>query len=330
MTTKEFNSSICSTNEKSRTQFDGNTGKTWLDEENVLTFKADISGATGTVEFEANADSPILPLCALEALFCLNNDLKKVTVKNASADLKGYFHEHETDLEIPRSSFFQLPLLWHFQNTLTVTPERWTTTKDVAHPVRPRVHADQVVYKRFIPSINKTLSFRVAHPDRDIDVFHDWQNQERVAKFWEMNKSKEELKEYLIKGLQDPHQFPVILELDEVPVGYFEMYWVKENRLGPYYDSEVYDRSFHVLIGNPAYLGFANTDAVLKAVTHYLFLDEPRTRKLMAEPRSDNTAMLKYVETFKAWKKLKEFDFPHKRAALLEVKREAFFLGDYL
>ena len=34
--------------------------------------------------------------------------------------------------------------------------------------------------------------------------------------------------------------------------------------------------------------------------------------------------------TLDAWKKIKEFDFPHKRAALVECSRERFFQGEYL
>lgn len=34
------------------------------------------------------------------------------------------------------------------------------------------------------------------------------------------------------KGLKDPHQIPMLVEMDGEPLGYYEMYWVPEDRLG--------------------------------------------------------------------------------------------------
>ncbi len=133
----------------------------------------------------------------------------------------------------------------------------------------------------------------------------------------------------MIKTKNDPHMIPTFVELDGVAVGYYEMYWTLEDRLGPYYPADAFDRGFHFLIGETSALGFQNTDAIVKSALHFLFLDDPRTRRVMAEPRHDNKKVLKYAES-SGWVKLKEFDFPHKRAALLECKRENFFNGERL
>jgi hypothetical protein len=121
-----------------------------------------------------------------------------------------------------------------------------------------------------------------------------------------------------------------MVTIDGDEVAYFEFYWVKEDRLGPYYDSEAFDRGFHFLVGNKKYLGNKTTDSLIKAVLHFFYIDDPRTRKVMAEPRHDNQKVLKYAEASIGWTKLKEFDFPHKRAALLENRREVFFGGNVL
>lgn len=223
---------------------------------------------------------------------------------------------------LSREEYAQQSSLWTRENLLTA--EHWIHTGEVFHPLRPRPRPG-VCYRRYIPETGRTLTFRLAEVDRDLAAFHQWHNQDRVADFWELKKSAPELREYLEKGLADPHQIPLIMEFDGEAAGYFEVYWVAEDRLGPYYESEAFDRGFHFLIGNEKFLGFENTDAALRSICHFIFLDDPRTRKIMAEPRSDNGKVLRYVETFKAWKKLKEFDFPHKRAALLECRREKFF-----
>ncbi len=279
-----------------------------------------------TITFANNLDFKT-QLLSLEEVFNSSLDLKEVNLENAHSLFLTDFGIEKT---LSRKVFYQIPALWTYKENNFCKLDHWVQTKEVTHPLRPQIHENQLLYKRYSKTLGKTLSFRVIDIEKDLDLFTEWHNKPRVNNFWELAKPKEELREYLIKGLQDPHQFPVIYEIDGVPVGYFEIYWVKEDRLGPYYESESYDRGFHLLVGNDDYLGFKNTDAMLKAMCHFLFLDDIRTRRIMAEPRHDNQAILKYIETFKAWRKVKEFDFPHKRAALLECSREKFFAGEYL
>ena len=227
---------------------------------------------------------------------------------------------------VTREEFFQTPNIWHTPKE--IKPELWNRTVERPHPIR-NDRKDGVFYKRFVPRINKTVSFRGIDPVSDLKTFHNWHNQPRVNFFWELAGSEEEIQKYMYKVVNDPHTVPTFVEFDGVPVGYFEMYWTMEDRLAPYYEADAFDRGLHFLIGEKSALGFENTDTIVKSALHYLFLDDPRTRRVMAEPRHDNKKVLRYAES-SGWKKLKEFDFPHKRAALLECKRENFFNGERL
>ncbi len=229
---------------------------------------------------------------------------------------------------VTREEFFQTPGLWNFPSHDAHAPERWNRAAPLPHPIRAD-RKDGPFYRRHVPSIGKTVSFRGIDPEKDLSTFHRWHNQPRVAFFWELAQSEAELKAYLEKTKADPHMIPTFVEFDGRPVGYFEMYWTLEDRLGPYYPADAYDRGFHFLIGEKDALGFSNTDAIVKSALHFLFLDDPRTRRVMAEPRHDNTKVLRYAES-SGWTKLKEFDFPHKRAALMECRRENFFNGERL
>ena len=272
---------------------------------------------------------------AVEYLLGHNIHLTTVKISNAikeySSDLllQKYFLVDGDLLSFTRGEFFQLGGSWYKERDQKLSPEKYTETNGRVHPVRVDVQSG-VLYSRYVPQIQKTLSFRMIDIQTDLDIFHEWHNQPRVANFWEMAQPKAELQAFIEKNLKDPHALPMIAECDGVPVGYFELYWTREDRLAPYYESESWDRGFHFLIGATEFLGFNNTDAMLRSLTHFLFLDDRRTRKIMAEPRSDNTKVLKYVETFTAWRKLYEFDFPHKRSALLECTRERMFGGVYL
>ncbi len=211
----------------------------------------------------------------------------------------------------------------------------YTLTNNIRHPIRPKYNEKEILYTAHAKLINATIRLRVINRETDLDIFHEWHNQARVANFWELNKKKEDLLEYLSNALCDTHQMPVILEIAKaddqfVPVGYFEIYWTKEDRLGPYYSANDYDRGFHLLIGNPEFLGFDNTDTILKHVCHYIFQSNSNTQYIMGEPRHDNVKILKYLETFKAWEQLKVFDFPHKRAVLLRCDRNKFYEENYI
>lgn len=223
-----------------------------------------------------------------------------------------------------RRTFFQDPYLWHRNGQYRLTPEIWTETNDRAHPERPKVEAG-VVYRRTIPGSDRKIAFEVLDLERHLDVFHSWHNLYRVSKFWELDKPKDELRAYIETVHADPHHIPFIASIDGEPSGYFEVYWTPEDRLGPYYKYDAFDRGFHFLIGNNKHLGHDLFRTFLESITHFLFLDDARTRSIMAEPRSDNIKLLRYVEIIPYWDKLYEFDFPHKRAALLTSRRELFF-----
>lgn len=226
---------------------------------------------------------------------------------------------------IHRSVLRQLPLLWRHQASHATYPELPTALgpQDRLPPLRPPRPCGPM-YQRWIAEIGMTLSFRPIDRRRDLDLFHGWMNDGRVAFFWELAQSREELDKYLADQESDPHIFGVIGSFDDEPVGYFEFYWAKEDRLGPYYEPHDYDRGWHGLIGNARHLGRPKTLAFFRSVTHYLFLDEPRTLRVVGEPRASHQKMLSYC-AHAAYDKVKEFDFPHKHAALVCCERERFF-----
>lgn len=229
------------------------------------------------------------------------------------------------DAVIERALFHQLPLLWLSPETRAAYPviRSRVGPQDRLPPLRPP-QPNGTLYRRWLPHLGTTLSFRSIDRRRDLALFHGWMNQPRVAYYWELARGEAELDRYLADQEADPHLFGVIGSFDDVPVGYFEFYWAKEDRLGPYYDAEDFDRGWHGLVGNAAHLGRPKTLAWFKAVTHYLFLDEPRTRRIMGEPRASHRKMLSYCADA-AYATLKEFDFPHKRAALVCCERARFF-----
>jgi len=62
----------------------------------------------------------------------------------------------------------------------------------------------------------------------------------------------------------------------------------------------------------------------LPSLMHYLFLDDPRTQRIVGEPRADHAQQIRNLER-SGFASIKEFDFPHKRAMLVSLLRERYF-----
>lgn len=318
-------------NEKVKASFDGKNVVCQDGHGNEIKSVVTLEDSLLTLVFEGTSkrEDDLLELMALEYLLGHNENIKTISIK------ENRFYEvlstlkKEGELRFSRGEFFELRAPWYKERFYTAQANEYIYTKELLHPKRVNPQGG-VLYSRYIPAMEKTISFRVIDLDRDLETFSSWHNQERVNNFWELKGSKEDHINYINKLLADNHMIPTIAEIDGEAYGYFELYWAYEDRLGPYYPSNLFDRGFHFLIGNVKFLGLINTDSALKSLVHMVFLEDARTTKLMAEPRSDNAKVIKYVDSFPVWKRLYEFDFPHKRALLIEARREVFFTRDFL
>lgn len=187
-------------------------------------------------------------------------------------------------------------------------PLQYTFSNNIRHPVRPKPpRMGEVFYTRFIPSVGQYLSFRVASSspkpvphlgpvssetanssDRhhlttlcDIVLVQMWLSSPRVSKFW-----GGPVLNFLTDGLTSKHSFPVIGMWDGVPFGYFEIYWVKEDRLGQYVHADNWDRGIHVFIGEDWARG--RVQAWLSSLVHWVLCSDNRTQSVCIEPRVDN------------------------------------------
>ena len=124
----------------------------------------------------------------------------------------------------------------------------------------------------------------------DLDLMHKWMNDPRVNKAWGEAGNKERQKRFLEDALNSRHSFPVIGCWDGKPFGYFEIYWVKEDKLGRLLGGGVdnHCRGLHVLVGEQEFRGPHRVKVWLSALVHYAWLADSRTEQVMLEPRIDN------------------------------------------
>lgn len=222
-----------------------------------------------------------------------------------------------------RTMFWQLPQPWLGQAPAASFPQQMLISKGKRHPLRP-VKPRGEVYRRFDARLGAWISLRTVDIELDLERFNRWQNNPRVASFWQEEGSLEQHREYLGKLDADPHTLTLIGCFDDQPFAYFEAYWAKEDRIAPFYDADNYDRGIHMLVGEENHRGPHKVASWLSALVHYLFLDDPRTQRVVAEPRADNAKMIGHMQG-QGFHCEKEFDFPHKRAALMALGRERFF-----
>ncbi|PRQ09047.1 GNAT family N-acetyltransferase [Enhygromyxa salina] len=227
---------------------------------------------------------------------------------------------------VVRDHFFQQRSPWHCAGELTAEllgDTARTTTGAIEHPRRPSAPAGQL-YARYCPSIDRNFTLHSFDPDRDFDRFCGWMQDPVVAQFWEQDWPRAQLRDRIDALIADPHVIPAIGRFDDLPFAYFEIYWAKEDRLGPHYAAHDYDRGFHMAIGEPEVRHRGWGRQWFLSMAHFCFLDDPRTQRLVGEPRIDQSRVRGWADTT-AWREWGEVQFPHKRAALMVLTRDRFF-----
>ncbi|MDC0716967.1 GNAT family N-acetyltransferase [Nannocystis bainbridge] len=237
--------------------------------------------------------------------------------------LRHLAHVHAEGREIvAREAFYQRPL-WHHRGESLPATTPLVQTGAIVHPLR-QDDGESLLYRRHCAAIDRTFSLRRFDLSRDLDLFCAWMNDPVVAKFWEQAWPRAQLLDYIEQRQADPHTIPAIGWFDERPVAYYEIYWAKEDRLGPHYAADDFDRGFHMAIGDPEVRHRGWGRQWFLSMAHYLFLDDPRTQRLVGEPRVDQARVRNWANST-PWEEWGEVHFPHKTAVLMVLSRERFF-----
>ncbi|KAJ5893821.1 hypothetical protein N7495_005512 [Penicillium taxi] len=246
----------------------------------------------------------------------------------------------------------------HLPTYYPPTPTQYTITNNVRHPLRPKPpHQGEIFYTRHVPSVDQYIAFRIpflpmiksaagkgSRPSTpiqaanssfsgieqhlyqgassDLEILHRWMNDPRVEAMWGEGGPQSVQEKFLMGNLTSRHSFPVFGCWDGKPFGYFEIYWVKEDRLGRLLDRvDNYDRGIHLLVGEQEFRGPHRVAIWLSALVHHCFLSDMRTEAVYLEPRVDNAKIIGYLQDVGFYKE-GEVSFPHKQSAVMKIKRE--------
>ncbi|WP_240654941.1 GNAT family N-acetyltransferase [Pseudoalteromonas rubra] len=180
-----------------------------------------------------------------------------------------------------------------------------------------------VLAEYFNPYLNKQFALKLISPD-DLPRFCRWMNDPRIAHFWQQAWSEEKQWQYLSDKLADAHTLPLIGYLDEQPFAYLEVYWAVKDKLAHYYEADTYDRGIHLLVGEQSCRGPNNFRGWMTSLSHLIYQSQPQTQRIVLEPRADNARLMTRMAEL-GYDKQFEFDFPHKRAALLMAHKAHFY-----
>ncbi|GAA6042400.1 hypothetical protein JCM8097_004498 [Rhodosporidiobolus ruineniae] len=229
---------------------------------------------------------------------------------------------------------------------LPVTPPAGSPST-LTHPLRPpKPNPSSILYSRYLPHLTtnplRPSYFKLAQCTlKDLPTLHTWMNDPRVDQFWMEKGSLEDHQKFIEGRTADPHTLAVIgsyVELGdagkgdeaiekEEPAVYAEVYWGKEDRLGPLMPEGMvqdYDRGIHMLVGSNSHRGPHRVRAWLPSLCHFCFLDDPRTQRVLCEPNEKNEKMVKYLESV-GFKRHGSVTFPHKVSALMILDKADFY-----
>ncbi|WP_395664375.1 GNAT family N-acetyltransferase [Methylocella sp.] len=245
----------------------------------------------------------------------------------AGAVARGVFESCEeqsgglTRFWVRRGFFWQDPRMWLKGSGRPAGAE--AGGERLAHPPRPPKPKGEV-YRRHMPRFGADFSIRAFDARRDLDVFNAWMNLDSVAHFWGQKGSVEEHRAYIEGVAADPHMISMLGCFDDEPFAYFEIYWAKEDRIAPFYDVGDHDRGVHLLVGDSKHQGPGKVEAWFRALLHFMFLDDLRTRRIVGDPRVDHVRWIEYMQK-QGFLRAREFDLPHKRSELVIIERDTFF-----
>ncbi|MED1738242.1 GNAT family N-acetyltransferase [Bacillus swezeyi] len=171
--------------------------------------------------------------------------------------------------------------------------------------------------------MNDRITFQKADYERDVSLVYRWMQEEHVIPFWHLNMPFAKFEAHFQKAITDSHQTLYIGFINDVPMSYWESYWVKGDIIEHHYGNVPYDQGIHLLIGEKTFLGKGLALPLLKAMVRMQF-ETPETKKVIAEPDIRNKKMIHIFEKC-GFRPIKPVALPDKTGLLMFCERERFF-----
>lgn len=203
---------------------------------------------------------------------------------------------------IRASSFGPYYSTSHLPTYFPPVPLLFISSNGIRHPVRPKPpRMEEIFYSRFIPSVGKYISFRVASgspvpvayigpvgPESEVqDAQLCTLSDPALLQTWllthEAATPNGSIPGFLLDALSSEHSWPAVGIWDGIPFGYLEVYWVKEDKMGRYHETDVgeWDRGLRVMFVVES--AWEEVPVWVTSLVHWSFTADLRTMNVFVE-----------------------------------------------
>lgn len=156
--------------------------------------------------------------------------------------------------------------------------------------------------------------------DADYPLLTGWMNDPEVAEFWLLAGPESLTRAHVAHVSANGHSISYLGLLDGEPMSYWELYRADQDALASYYDALPYDGGIHLLLGPSRFRGKGLGAQLLEEVARRMFADEPRMRRIVAEPDVRNERSVRCFARA-GFVQAAELELPIKTAALMVKER---------
>jgi siderophore synthetase component/RimJ/RimL family protein N-acetyltransferase len=178
------------------------------------------------------------------------------------------------------------------------------------------------LYSRFFPKENITIKIRPFDIDRDLEMAHDWFNQEHAKPIWKMDGPIKGLELFYRTLLPSDSSHSFIGEINGEPTFTLEPYWPMRDGVGACYEYKSTDYGAHLLIA-PTDKDKKFTFETGQAITDFIF-EQPEVGKCIGEAAVESRAMHIFV-TRLGFRLEKVIQMPYKMANLTFCYRDWYW-----
>lgn len=202
--------------------------------------------------------------------------------------------------------------------------------RDYPNPLNKYFFCDQlirpqtleVVFSRYFPKEDITITLRPFNVETDLDMVHDWFNQEHAKPIWKMDGPIRDLEIFYRTLIPSDHAHSFIGEINGQPTFTIEPYWPMRDTVGAYYDALPSDYGSHLLIAP------TDKDKKFSFPTGQVMLDwvfaHPVVGKCIGEAAVESRAM-HIFGTRLGYRYQHVIHMPHKDATLTFCYREWYW-----
>jgi GNAT acetyltransferase-like protein len=142
------------------------------------------------------------------------------------------------------------------------------------------------LFQNAIPEIG-IIAFRSLDIAKDLDTIYDWVNQDYSRQFWQMNGSRELLKNTYLNILSNPHAHSFIGSLNDTAICQIDLYQVLNDELSNHVEANDSDCGLHLLMSPPDQRIKGLTLIFFKTFLAFYF-SFPEAIRMFGEPDKEN------------------------------------------